>query len=130
MSNHHVIGSRSSIRDAAIKLGRRFLQGIMHETRPGPNGLVVQENIGSRVASRHDVVERAFEFDSERSGHRNNVPTRHVLYKYKDLNISIIFDPSISVTNSAEVYWGYARYKPDPNASLQPTIEALAYCMQ
>ena len=76
--------------------------------------LVFQENIGSRVASRHDVVERTFKLDSERSGHRNNVPTHHVLCKYTDLNIPIIFDPSISVTNSAEVYWGYARYKPDP----------------
>ena len=36
MSNHHVIGSRSSIRDAAIKLGRRFLQGIMHDTSLTP----------------------------------------------------------------------------------------------
>ena len=33
---HHVIGSKSSIRDAAIKLGRRLLQGIAAAERLFP----------------------------------------------------------------------------------------------
>ena len=33
---HHVIGSKSSIRDAAVKLGKRFLQGIAAAERLFP----------------------------------------------------------------------------------------------
>ena len=36
MSHHHIIGSKTSIREAAIKLGRRFLQGIAAADRLFP----------------------------------------------------------------------------------------------
>ena len=36
MSNHHVIGSKTSIREAAIKLRKRFLQGIAAAERLFP----------------------------------------------------------------------------------------------
>ena len=36
MSNHHVIGSKTSIREAAIKLCKRFLQGIAAAERLFP----------------------------------------------------------------------------------------------
>jgi len=46
---------------------------------------VVNEDIGPSIATRHDVIQRAFEFDAKRSGHMGSLSLRATRCKSQDL---------------------------------------------